>query len=164
MFVSAPGNINVSTRARPPPLFHPRPRNHYHPGCCLPIHTNPPPYFAATASLLRSFVPLSLSLCICLSFHPALPRSPVSPSFPRIMPYTGTAQSLSNFHPGALRYFLSLPLYRSRNDTIALSLSSRGRKLSPHTRIRTRTRVPYPVCVYVCGYKRYLSIWASVYR
>lgn len=130
----------------------------------LPAHTYQPPSLLRGHHVSRSFVPLSLSLCICLSFHPASPRSPVSPSFPRIMPYTGTAQSLSNFHPGALRYFLSLPLYRSRNDTIALSLSSRGRKLSPHTRIRTRTRVPYPVCVYVCGYKRYLSIWASVYR
>lgn len=91
-------------------------------------------YFAATASLVRSFLRSSLYL----SLVPSCPLLvPLSPSFPRIIPCA--AQSLSNFHP--VRFATSF-LYRSRNDTIGLSLSSRARKLSPrralaHTHVYT---------------------------
>lgn len=83
---------------------------------CLPAcpYTNPPT--SRPPSLLRS-----LSVSVSRSSPPS--------RFSILSPYNAqsTAQSLSNFHPVVpLRYSLSLLLYRSRNDTIGLSLSSRA--------------------------------------
>lgn len=111
----------------------------------------------------RSFVPsfLSLSLSFSVSVSPVPSSSPPAsrPCFSILSPYNAVQARRSlclTFTPCASLLPFSPSLCRSRNDTIGLSLSSRGRKLSPHTYARVYTHLWW--------YKRYLSIWASVYR
>ena len=105
----APGNINVSTRARPLPLFHPRPRNRYH---RLPAHTTPRPPLPTTTFLVLPSVP-----SICFVSSSSVTRVPRLSSLFILLPLHRVYVPLR--HPLSLR--------RTPRDTIGLSLSSRGR-------------------------------------